>query len=117
MENQTDELWLSDISQGDLGTGVFIFPSEFAGKFGSSDWSQTVSSDLRGDMTKTLLRNVDYPECVKNGSAHWMIAFKWVPKNVAGYDKVAATAGSCGKAYCAGRCADYGCLCVDGECK
>lgn len=117
MSNQTDEQWVANISDAELGTGIFVFPKKQVNTFGSSDFEQVLHSKLRGTLTKTLRQKINYLNCVRVGSADWMIAFKWVPQSIADYDQVQATASDCGNVECAGRCAKYACVCIDGECR
>jgi hypothetical protein len=117
MNNQTEEQWLVDISESDVGTGVFVFSREDLGRFGYQSWHQEFSSKQRGLLSKAMREDITYPDCVGLGSADWIIGFKWVPQFVSSFTAVQAEADSCDKTYCVNRCAKYGCVCVDGECR
>lgn len=116
MQNQTEELWLSGPSND--GTGVFVFPEGQTSEFGKSDWTQAFKSNRFGSLEKALVRNLSYADCVDRGERNWMIAYKWVPQNLASYDVVlaAASKGCTGQA-CVRRCAGYGCICISGACR
>jgi hypothetical protein len=117
MDNQTDSSWLIGVSNLDLGTGLFVFPSDYVQEFGSSTWSQQSHSAAFGSLTKALVREMNYLTCVEDGRKSFVIAFKWVPQSLASFDVVKSAAGTCGPVLCVRRCAGYGCLCIAGECK
>ncbi len=117
MQNQTEELWLTDSSPTDSGTGIFIFPQDKNSEFGPSSWGQPINSEVRGLLAKALVSNVTYGDCVKRGEKAWMLAYRWIPESVASYPTVLAAAQACTSTRCVRRCASYGCVCVTGECK
>lgn len=117
MKNQTEELWLTDSSAADLGTGIYIFPSTHAVEFGFSNWQHPTFSQVHGPIHKALVSSMTYLDCVKRTQSDWILAFKWVPESLAPYATVVASAGSCTPIRCVTRCASYGCVCIGGECK
>jgi hypothetical protein len=117
MKNQTEELWLTDSPAADSGTGIFIFPSTQAVEFGVSNWQQPTISEGHGPLQKALVSDMTYLDCVKRGQKDWILAYKWVPESLAPYVTVMASASSCSPVRCVSRCARYGCVCIDGECK
>jgi hypothetical protein len=118
MANQTEELWLTDALNNDVGTGVFVFPEQQTAEFGSSTWeTMGIQSQVHGVLHKALVSSITYPDCVKRGERTWMLGYKWVPETVAPYGTVQAAAASCSPTRCVKRCASYGCVCIAGECK
>jgi hypothetical protein len=115
MDNQTAEEWVVRITNQDKGTGVFAFapPAQLP----RLDWALDVKSAVHGPLTKGLLRNISYLNCVDLGSKVGVLAFKWIPDSVADFSSVETKARSCGTVMCVRRCASYGCICVAGECK
>jgi hypothetical protein len=114
MNNQTEEVWLMGGDIQDTGTGVFIFPQANSATFGLSNWRRPLPD---GSMTKALVKDLTYVDCVARGSHDWILAFKWVPDSLADFSAVSTAAAACGTVRCVRRCAKYGCLCVAGMCK
>ena len=117
MDNQTEELWIANIQSTDTGTGLFVFPRSRKNDFGSTDWSLPVDSKVHGLLTKGLVKDTPYTECVQRGTQDWILAFKWIPEHIASFTQVTAAASTCGNLLCVKRCAGYGCACITGECK
>jgi hypothetical protein len=116
MDNQTEELWLVNISQSDTGTGLFVFFSQLDNAFGQIDWCASFDSEIYGPLRKALVEDINYAECVRRGTKEGILAYKWVPGLLASYDSLKSEVTNCDKVYCVKRCARYGCLCVGGEC-
>jgi hypothetical protein len=117
MQNQTEELWLTDSSPAEPGTGVFVFPQDKSTEFGPSSWVQPINSEIHGLLTKALISNIIYGNCAKLGEKDWVLAYRWIPASVAPYPTVLAAAQACTSTRCVRRCASYGCLCISGACK
>jgi hypothetical protein len=117
MDNQTEEIWLTDSAANAQGTGVFVFSQTQSTQFGSSNWEESISSLVHGSLQKALVAKVTYVECVTRGEKAGVGACKWVPEALAPYEAVLAAATSCSPLRCVRRCASYGCVCTGGECK
>jgi hypothetical protein len=117
MDNQTEEIWLTDSEASAHGTGVFLFSQTQSTQFGNSDWEQSINSQVHGSLQKALVSKITYVECVSRGEKAGVLACKWVPEALAPYKAVVAAATSCVALRCVRRCASYGCVCTVGECK
>jgi hypothetical protein len=117
MDNQTEEAWLTGVSDKDVGTGLFVFPSKHDPDFGPRRWSRSFDSPTHGSMTKALRGEITYSDGLLLGTRTWVTAFKWIPESLASYQAVEKAAESCRPVLCVQRCAGYGCACVAGQCK
>ena len=113
MDNQTDELWLIGTS-GRRGTGVFLMNSLPPGL--TVSWSAQAKNFGNEQLTKALIDDVTYQQCVVQGEQDNVSCYKWVPQELAGYPAVQAAAAACQPHECVKRCASYGCLCRNGIC-
>lgn len=113
MDNQTENLWLSNLVRGEKGTGLFALLANQLADFGSTDWKIDIDTDVYGGLVKVLVQDIDYLECVRRGSN--AIAFRWIPKDIADFNVLKAEITQCTR-LCVHRCPRPGCLCIGGEC-
>jgi hypothetical protein len=92
LKNQTEDSAVAGQDAFELGIGVFALPD----------------ISTAGAVTKQIVRDITYAECVARGEH--AIAFKWVQSH-ANVDQ------PCVPRRCVTRCAEPGCLCIDGKCQ
>lgn len=117
MENQTEELWLTDVSSLDKGIGLFLLSSSH--KDESIEWTHhiEIQSEIHGSLKKGLIADITYMDCFQKAITQKAIAFKWIPNTISNIKTVMESVSSCSGNLCVKRCASYGCICVGGECK
>jgi hypothetical protein len=93
--DQTDPVWIRGNTEQTKGTGVKLVSNGTA-----------LSIELTPEIT--------YEECA--AAARVVIAWKWVPENVASFAQVSSSKCKTAGADCLDRCPGYCCFCLNGRC-
>lgn len=117
MENQTEELWLKDVSPSDKGTGLILLSSSYEDENMKWYYDILINSEIYGSIKKGFIADITYLDCFQKAISIKAIAFKWIPNFISNIQTVIQSASSCGGSLCVKRCAGYGCICIGGECK
>lgn len=114
MHDQTREEWLQGITLNTQGTGVYVMKPSDVPNIGKYDFLTNIVSSTFGPLAKVFIRSINVAEHSDLVGNRVVIAGKWVPDTTANFPTL--TQASC-TTTCVTRCADYGCVCVAGECK
>lgn len=120
MKNQTEERWITNVLDTDAGTGIFLAYKETPlnmVNMGEVNIIDVKSTFMGRSLQKVILFDCLYLDAVKQGNKEEILAFKWIPYHIALPPVVLNQASNCKRVLCVIKCARYGCLCFDGECK
>jgi hypothetical protein len=117
MNNQTLEQWLMDTNAEDLGTGVFLAFDYIDFEYNLKTIFAVNSRHLKRTLTKIILSNCTYLDCIKYSETDGVLAFKWIPLKVSNSTNVKSQVDSCEGVLCVSRCAGFGCICIEGACR
>ncbi len=114
--NQTEQRSRSGRAKRYVGTGIFISKKEHI--FNGQDNLLTTSVDSDSEnlpIFKVFIPNCTYLECVRMSRSGCIVAFKWIRETKAAFMEI-STDTKC-RNDCVKRCAGFGCICVEKQCR